>query len=69
MEIWLKHPAHGVKCASLEAEALADRSNGWQDCEPYGWTLKQPEVALPVESPYVPDPAPEKRKPGRPRKL
>jgi hypothetical protein len=29
MLIYLKHPLHGVKIATLEAEAIADEKNGW----------------------------------------
>lgn len=29
MEIWLKHPNHGVKCAHLVSEAEQDEKNGW----------------------------------------
>jgi hypothetical protein len=29
MLIYLKHPLHGVKIATLEAEAIEDEKNGW----------------------------------------
>lgn len=29
MEIWLKHPVHGTKCAYLPTEAENDEKNGW----------------------------------------
>ena len=34
MEIWLKHPTHGVKCAYVESEAVADEKNGWARFDP-----------------------------------
>jgi len=29
MQIYLKHPHHGTKVATMELEALADERNGW----------------------------------------
>lgn len=29
MIIWLKHPAHGIKCAYARNEAEEDKRNGW----------------------------------------
>jgi hypothetical protein len=29
MHIYLKHPVHGTKVATMEAEAVADEENGW----------------------------------------
>lgn len=29
MQIYLKHPSHGVKIASIEMEAEFDESHGW----------------------------------------
>ena len=29
MLIYLRHPVHGIKIASLEAEAVYDEENGW----------------------------------------
>ena len=73
--IWLKHPVHGIKRATLPAEAEADRKNGWVDCAPYGREETIPETApvakseeRGVESPHVTPQAPSKRGPGRPRK-
>jgi hypothetical protein len=34
MIIYLKHPIHGTKVATLEAEALADKQNGWEEFDP-----------------------------------
>lgn len=45
MQIWLRHPIHGVKCASAEEEAKADRLNGWVDCPPYGRGIVPPVEA------------------------
>jgi len=70
MMIYLKHPVHGVKIASLEAEAKADEKNGWVRFDPDATDpapLAQAEALTPS-----PDPASAtltlKRKPGRPRK-
>jgi hypothetical protein len=30
MQIYLKHPIHGTKVATMEAEAEADVQNGWE---------------------------------------
>ena len=32
--IYLKHPVHGAKVATLEAEAIYDESNGWMRYDP-----------------------------------
>lgn len=34
MVIYLWHPVHGTKVATLEAEAVADEKNGWARFEP-----------------------------------
>ncbi|CAB4133994.1 hypothetical protein UFOVP266_4 [uncultured Caudovirales phage] len=34
MIIYLKHPVHGTKVATLEAEADADKQNGWVEFDP-----------------------------------
>lgn len=34
MIIYLKHPVHGTKVATLEAEADADKENGWVEFDP-----------------------------------
>jgi hypothetical protein len=34
MIIYLKHPIHGTKVATLEAEADADKQNGWVEFDP-----------------------------------
>lgn len=64
--IHLKHPKHGLKMTTWEAEALADEKHGWVRYDP----------VAPVEAPiFVEPPAPDilaqnemKRRPGRPRK-
>lgn len=53
MEIWLKHPSHGVKCAYLESEALNDEKNGWSRFD-----FNKEEVVMlpePVEKPVLDD--------------
>lgn len=66
MEIWLKHPQHGVKCAYIVAEAENDEKNGWIRFDP---NEKEAEEAVaPVDSDSQDAPtfeeAPKKR--GRP---
>ena len=34
MHIYLRHPVHGTKVATLEAEAEADKENGWVEFDP-----------------------------------
>jgi hypothetical protein len=44
MVIYLKHPIHGAKVATMELEAEADEKNGW-----VRYTLDTPnELAAPV---------------------
>lgn len=43
MQIYLKHPTHGRKIASMEAEAEFDESNGWVRYNPD--TPSEPEEA------------------------
>lgn len=35
MPIYLRHPTHGTKVASMEMEAEYDERNGWERYEPY----------------------------------
>jgi len=43
MVIYLQHPVHGKKVASLELEAVYDESNGW--------TRYDPEAPAPASEP------------------
>ena len=47
--IYMKHPIHGAKVATMEAEAVADEANGW-----VRYTLDTPaekeEEAAPVNA-------------------
>ena len=47
MNIYLKHPVHGRKVATMELEAVYDEKNGWTR-----YTLATPEVpeAAPVNA-------------------
>jgi hypothetical protein len=45
MVIYMEHPVHGRKVATLELEAAFDESNGW---------TRVPEVALPAPAPEPP---------------
>lgn len=36
--IYLRHPVHGMKVATMDLEADADRENGWYDYDPYEMT-------------------------------
>ena len=43
MNIYLQHPVHGAKVATMELEALADEKNGWIRYNPD--THSEPEAA------------------------
>lgn len=45
MHIYLKHPVHGTKVATMELEAEQDVKNGW-----VRYTLDTPEDAEPVNA-------------------
>jgi hypothetical protein len=45
MHIYLKHPLHGQKVATMELEAVGDEKNGW-----VRYTLDTPEDAEPVNA-------------------
>jgi hypothetical protein len=42
--IYMSHPVHGAKVATMELEALADEKNGW-----VRYTLDTPVEAAPLE--------------------
>jgi len=46
MIIYLQHPIHGQKIASIELEAELDEQNGWERYNPD--TPSAPEAAAPV---------------------
>lgn len=48
--IYLKHPVHGTKVATMELEAVADEANGWQrfDPEPPQETPQEADNVLPM---------------------
>ena len=64
MEIHLRHPVHGIKIATLEAEALADVDHGWEIYNPYE---PEPEPEPDPEPEPTPTPPPARRR-GRPPK-
>jgi hypothetical protein len=43
MNIYLSHPVHGAKVATMELEAVADEQNGWTRYNPD--TPSEPEEA------------------------
>lgn len=65
MNIYLKHPVHGTKIATLEMEAVFDEEHGWVRYNP-----KEPEKAeeLEEEFPIVVNALQPKRR-GRPPKI
>ena len=67
MEIYLKHPVHGTKIASLEAEAKADETRGWSRFDPYQKIAPSPNPIAVLKAEVRADNAPPKR--GRPRKV
>lgn len=54
MQIYLRHPTHGTKIATLELEADADEQHGWERFDPSApdddedETLPEPVVAVNV---------------------
>jgi len=52
--IYLKHPIHGTKVATMEAEAEYDESNGWQryelDTQPEPVAEVKEVIAAPVNT-------------------
>jgi hypothetical protein len=46
MNIYLQHPIHGAKVATMELEAVADEQNGWARYNPD--ILLVPEVTAPT---------------------
>ena len=52
--IYMKHPIHGAKVATMELEALADEENGW--------------VRYTLDTPSEPEAAPEQEVKKRGRK-
>lgn len=58
MTIYLRHPVHGTKVATMAMEAEFDEQNGWERYNPD--TPSAPEVAAPANELEV------KRRRGRP---
>lgn len=46
MNIYLQHPVHGTKVATMEMEAEFDEQNGWERYNPDA--PSEPEAAAPV---------------------
>jgi len=68
--IYLYHPKHGVKVATMEMEAQYDESNGWTRFDPEDMVEDEPAVSEP--EPLIADEEPanlltEPRRRGRPR--
>jgi hypothetical protein len=42
MPIYLRHPTHGTKVASIEMEAQYDEQNGWSRFDPAEETVEDP---------------------------
>lgn len=69
-EIYLFHPKHGVKIATMEMEAQYDETNGWVRFDPDDLTDDQPDAPEPEPLIETPEPANllgEPRRRGRPR--
>ena len=69
-EIYLSHPKHGVKIATMEMEAQYDESNGWTRFDPEDMVEDEPTASEP--EPLIADEEPanlltEPRRRGRPR--
>jgi hypothetical protein len=69
-EIYLFHPKHGVKIATMEMEAQYDEQNGWTRFDPED--MVEDEPAAPEPEPLIETSEPanvlvEPRRRGRPR--
>ncbi len=62
-EIYLMHPKHGVKVATLEQEAQYDETHGWVRFDPTD--LEEELSEPPVEDNVMAEP----RRRGRPRQM
>ena len=68
--IYLFHPTHGVKVATMEMEAQYDEMNGWSRFEPEALTPDEPVEEYLDAPPSDDEPEAVARKPrgrGRPR--
>jgi len=50
MPIYLRHPKHGTKVATMEMEAAYDEQNGWQRFDP---AVEEETVEDPAENAIV----------------
>lgn len=69
-EIYLFHPKHGVKIATMEMEAQYDEQNGWTRFDPEDMIEDEPVAVEPEPLIKTPEPAnvlTETRRRGRPR--
>ncbi len=48
---YLKHPKHGTKVATEEAEMEADKKRGWEEFDPYPKGAKRPGAVEPEGKP------------------
>lgn len=48
--IYMKHPVHGAKVATMELEAVADEANGWIRYNPETPPQQVEEEAAPVNA-------------------
>lgn len=64
--IYLAHPKHGVKIATMEMEAQHDEANGWVRFEPEELVDAPADEPLP-EPPVEANVLAEPRRRGRPR--
>ena len=61
--IYLRHPTHGVKIATMEMEAQYDEQNGWDRFDLEDDVAELPLIAPPEEANVLAEP----RRRGRPR--
>jgi len=50
MPIYLRHPTHGTKVASIDMEAQYDEQNGWERFDP---TAEEDAVEAPADNAIV----------------
>lgn len=65
-EIYLRHPEHGAKVASMEAEAIYDEKSGWVRYDPFTQSDDAADENSVAEAAPVNELAPLRRRGRRP---
>lgn len=57
--IYLRHPVHGAKVATMEAEAVYDEGNGWKRFDPNEAPAALPDPAVNILAAVVSNDEPD----------